>query len=421
MERRDFVKLAAASGLFVAQPGAFISQTRASTEDEYDGPFWITVHAAGGWDPTSFCDPKGRVDELHENPLNMYFVDDIVQVGNLNVAPVEGPQEFFEKYYQDLMVINGLDMATNGHDSGTRNAWSGKLQEGFPSFPALVAGIRAPTMPLSYVSNGGYDYTAGLVAPTRIGNINAITKLAFPNLIDPSNVESTFHTAATYERINQLRLERLTQYRQTQKLPRIQHALGMLHTARTGGNELKLLTEVLPDELDNSGNALKQQAQLAIASYKAGIAVSANLRIGGFDTHGNHDTNQFAALKRYFEGVDYLIEEAERQGVSDKIVILMGSDFGRTPGYNAGNGKDHWSVTSWVLYGQGIPGNKLVGTTDAQHRPIAVDPNTLEPLEEGDRITPAHVHKSLRKLADVHTHEYSAMYPLGVNEMPLFD
>ena len=178
---------------------------------------------------------------------------------------------------------------------------------------------------------------------------------------------------------------------------------------------------MLPDELDNSGNALKQQAQLAIASYKAGIAVSANLRIGGFDTHGNHDMNQFAALKRYFEGVDYLIEEAERQGVSDKIVILMGSDFGRTPGYNAGNGKDHWSVTSWVLYGQGIPGNKLVGTTDAQHRPIAVDPNTLEPLEEGDRITPAHVHKSLRKLADVHTHEYSAMYPLGVNEMPLFD
>jgi hypothetical protein len=350
----------------------------------------------------------------------MYFVDDIVQAGNLTVAPVEGPQEFFQKYHQDLMVINGLDMATNGHDSGTRNAWSGNLQEGFPSFPALVAGIQAPMKPLAYVSNGGYDYTAGLVAPTRIGNIGAITKLAFPNSIDPTNNESTYHTQATYDRIQQLRNERLAQYRQTQGLPKLQHALGMLHTARTGGNELKLLTEVLPTALDNSGNALKQQAQLAIAAYKAGIAVSANLRIGGFDTHGNHDMNQFAALKRYFEGVDYLIEEAGRQGVADKVVILMGSDFGRTPGYNSGNGKDHWSITSWVLYGQGIPGNTVVGSTDAQHRPIAMDPVTFTPLESGDRVTPAHVHKSLRKLAGIHEHQYSALYPLGVKEMPLF-
>ncbi len=35
-----------------------------------------------------------------------------------------------------------------------------------------------------------------------------------------------------------------------------------------------------------------QQAQLAVAAFKSGLAASANLNLGGFDTHSNHDRDQ---------------------------------------------------------------------------------------------------------------------------------
>jgi len=376
IERRDFLKLCSLSSMALMAPWA-VPLARAGEGDGYDGPLWINVHAGGGWDPTSLCDPKGRANEDAEAPVNLYFTDEIGTAGNLSYAPVPGHQAFFEKYASQLLVINGIDTATNGHDSGTRNTWSGKLSEGYPSFSALVAGVLEPTRPLSFLSNGGYDATAGLVAPTRVGNPGALTKLAYPNRINPDYSDDQYHRTSTAERIAQARAARLDRQRAAARLPRVAESMGMLYNARIGENNLKLLTEVLPDTLDNGNNPLKRQAQLAVAAYKAKLAVSANLSIGGFDTHSNHDVSQFARLQLLLEGIDFLVQEAEAQGVADKLVVVVGSDFGRTPYYNEGNGKDHWSITSMMLMGPGIAGNRVVGATDELFKPKTVDAATL--------------------------------------------
>ena len=73
MDRRDFMKLCGAAGLAVMAPGGGAFAQDAPTDDR----FWVFVHATGGWDPTSLCDPKGRANEEEENPMNMYFKDDI--------------------------------------------------------------------------------------------------------------------------------------------------------------------------------------------------------------------------------------------------------------------------------------------------------------------------------------------------------
>jgi hypothetical protein len=424
MDRRQFLKLAACSGMAVAGPLGYLPMARASEIDPYTGAFWVTVHASGGWDPTSLCDPKGRMNEEDETPVNMFFVDDIGQIGNLRYAPVAGNQAFFEKYYSQLLVINGVDTSTNGHDSGTRHIWSGDLREGYPALPALIAGGFAPQKPMAFVTSGGYDFTANLVAPTRVGDTRTLTKLAYPNQIDvakPVDIANSYHSAATMERIQLAQQARLEKQIATQNLPRLRHSLNMLHTARVGGNELKLLTDVLPETLDNTNNPLKRQAQVAIAAYKAGIAISANLVVGGFDTHGNHDANHFPRLQLFTEGVDFLMEEAARQGVADKIVVVMGSDFGRTPGYNSGNGKDHWSITSMMMMGQGIEGNRVVGSTDDYHHPFTVDPLTLADSVDGIRITPPHIHKALRNLAGVDTMDVAKQFPISEELMPFFD
>jgi uncharacterized protein (DUF1501 family) len=425
LDRRDFLKLASLAGLSVAAPVPFTSKAHAQESILYDGLFFINIHAGGGWDPTSLCDPKGMLNEEEENPMNASFMQaDIMEAGNIRYAPLPGFQTFFDKYYQELLVINGLDTSTNGHDSGTRNVWSGKLSEGTPSFSALVAAAKARVAPMAFLSNGGYDYTGGLVAPTRSGNTNALARIAFPNRPDTNNNERLYHTEETAQRIAATQQARLEAMRESSKLPARKAAMNTLYNARVGENEVRRLTDFLPQQLDNSGNPIIRQAQLALASYKAGLSVSVNITRGGFDTHGNHDQQHIPRLLDILNGIDFIMEEAERLEIRDKVVIAVGSDFGRTPRYNGTNGKDHWSITSMMFLGAGITGNRVIGGSTHEHVPYRVDPSSLETLDvdgPGIRVTPEHVHRSLRRLADIHEHEFSLMNPLnGADDIPLF-
>lgn len=395
MDRRDFVKLAGLAGLSVVTPTGAWAQS-----SEPGGPYWLFVHAGGGWDPTSLCDPKGAASAEEENPMNHYLAGDIGEVGNIRYAPVAWNREFFEKNYRRTLVLNGVDTQTNSHDAGTRHTWSGKLGEGYPSLAALIAGLQARERPMSFISNGGYDNSGGLVAPTRTGNIGAISRIAHPNAIDGNAEGPKFHTDATAERIASALDRRRAHLKRSFDLPKAHSGISQLFSARVGRNEVKRLSEFLPAEFHPG--QIQRQAQVAMAAFKAGIGKSANLTIGGFDTHGNHDDAHFPRMAALMEGVSFAWEEAERQGVADELVVMVSSDFGRTPGYNDGNGKDHWSITSVLLMGKGVPGNKVVGVTDESHRPVPLDPNTLKPAadpEKGIRIQPKHIHRALRRLA----------------------
>ncbi len=197
--------------------------------------------------------------------------------------------------------------------------------------------------------------------------------------------------------------------------------MSLLYTARASDNELSRLTDFLPDDLDNSGNPLRRQAQIAIAAFKAGLSVSANLDLGGFDTHGNHDESHIPRLEQLLDGVDFLMEEAERQNIRDDLIVAVGSDFGRTPGYNDNNGKDHWSITSMMFMGAGINGNRVIGSSDDGHRPYEIDPDTLETADNGGiRINPVHIHQAMRDLAGISEHELAVQFPLGAERLDLF-
>ena len=54
MQRRRFLQAAAAAGLALTAPSIV---SRASAGEPFAGPFWILVHASGGWDPTLMFDP----------------------------------------------------------------------------------------------------------------------------------------------------------------------------------------------------------------------------------------------------------------------------------------------------------------------------------------------------------------------------
>ena len=434
MDRRSFLKIAAMSGLAVAAP--FGARRVLAEPEPYEGPYFVLVNASGGWDPVYLCDPK------QQGPLNRLY-SAAATAGNIPYAPIgldaaalgldpaalpylRANAQFFEKYAGQLLVLNGVDMATNNHDAGTRATWSGRLPEGFPSFGALVAAARAPESSLAYVSAGGYDATQGLVPLTRMTSIDAIKRIAYPNTADPNNPESeTFHSASTMDRIRKAQDERLQARLAAAGLPRARASMNELFLARGGDALLRQL--VLPDTpVQLPGyqlydlQQLQQQAQLAVAAFKAKMAVAANLNLGGFDTHGNHDTDQVRQLAKLLAGVDFLMTEIDNAGLAGQVTVIIGSDFARGPGYNGDNqyaGKDHWPVTSVMMMGKGIAGNRVVGATDDEQFAVPVDPGSLA-AGSGVTLKPETIHLALRKLAGVDASEVVAGFPLAGDDLP---
>lgn len=422
MDRRDFLKIASATGLSVVSPVVYgergLKEPTGRSSAPYEGTLFLFVNASGGWDPTSLCDPKGAAYEGDPERMNNYLTDDIMQAGEIRYAPVAGNQAFFDKYYDRTMVVNGIDMRTNGHDAGNRHMWSGRLSEGYPSMAAYFAAHYGIEQPLAFLSFGAYSETAGLVARTRSGNIGALQRLAYPARQNPEDENSVFHSERTQELILKAQRDREVAVLARQGLPRIRQSMSTLFTSRAGSNELKRLTEYLPDEF--SDNPIGEQAQLAIAAFRAGVCVSANLSIGGFDTHGNHDDNHFPRLQQITEGLDVLWTEAEAQGVADRVIVAVGSDFGRTPGYNEGNGKDHWPISSMMFMGAGVPGNRVVGASTERHQARSVNLSTLALDDAGEHIEPGNICQALRKLGGVDNTEIAAAFPIENAPIPLF-
>ena len=394
----------------------------------YRGKLFVFVQADGGWDPTSLCDPKTNV--AGEPVINHWAENnEIQQAGNIRYAPFGNNRAFFEKYYRRMLVVNGVDAQTNSHSAGIVHNWSGRVSEGYPTTTALLAAHNGAGLSMPYLSFGGFSATAGLTVFTRLNNPDEISVAAKPESIlgDSDWTDLARYRAARQERLasGPNLMPRAARNRELY--------LGAIQPEATEG--LRAFSDMLPgrDELQpvetvQTGGAghrsnLKRQAQLTVLAFKAGVAVSADLYQGGFDTHDDHDLAQGSLLANLTDSVDYLWDYAELHGVADRMVVVMGSDFGRTNKYNADAGKDHWPIGSFIVMEKNRSWtNRVIGETDELHFARKVDPRTLQRDDAaGTLIYPRHFHKALRQYLGIGNSVESRLFPFSNAEtMPFF-
>ena len=394
MRRRTLLK-----GVLAAAAGTAGFRLPLVDAAAYRGKLFVFVQADGGWDPTSFCDPKSNT--AGEPVINHWAEsDDVRQSGNISYAPFARNVAFFQKYFRHMLVINGVDAQTNSHTVGIVHNWSGRNSEGYPTLSALLAAHYAPALPIPYLSFGGFSATSGITRFTRIDNAGLLHDIANPRI----NMFSDADWAAL-EAYRSATAQRLAA--QPNLLPGDERHLAFYQSSfATEG--LKAYSDAIPPENEleeeergpnDFGSTLRQQAQLTVLAFKTGVAVSADLWLGGFDTHANHDADHEWLLGNLTDGVDYLWEYAETHGVAERMVVVMGSDFGRTNFYNAGNGKDHWPIGSYIVMEKNQRWtNRVVGETNELHFAYRIDSRTLRRVETGGTILyPKHIHKALRR------------------------
>lgn len=393
----------------------------ASAAGAYTGPFYVTIAAIGGWDVTSFCDPKLNIGG--ERTINTWASSNgIAKSGNISYAPVADNKAFFERFYRDMLVINGIDTKTNSHDDGVRHTWSGRMGFGYPSFGAIASAATDPNLPLSLVHASGYSETAGITRFSRLQNPDVIR-----NLVTESTVLVGTTTYGLIEQdelalINQAQAARVSRLAANPSLlPRQEKNLNNLYLANATRGQLEAFGKLLPNQFNTDRDY--RAAELGLLAYQAGLCVSCQLGIGGFDTHQNHDTDHSSMLSKLTKLVGFIYDKAVQGGFADRLVVALSSDFGRRPFYNAGGGKDHWPIGSAILIKQGANwGNRVVGATDGLHNALKINPTSLkvDSSTSGVILEPKHLQQALRQLGGFDKSSIASKFPLNAENVDFF-
>jgi len=439
MKRRDFIRMTATAGGMLVCGGVKMAMAQQS-----GGPNWLLIEANGGWDPTSFCDPKGSGLGVNGD-INNYDQGDIGQVGNIRFAPppysfendaaMFRNSDFFNAHYQRMVVVNGIDYGTNSHTVGKTASWTGTRSLNYPSIGPLIASETAADLSLPFVSNSSRESsrTNGIVPRTPIGggDLNAIREIAFPNRTNVFQ-SNQYHSNTARGMIDTAAAARRQRQIAEQRLLRLKNAMSMHDAARN--RDVASLRDFVtalgatssPNSYVNgrsSARNLFNQAQTAFAAFEAGAAGTAQISLGGFDTHDDHDARHYPRLMDYLAAVDNIITDAVSRGIADNLIIVMGSDFARTNKYNADNGKDHWSHTSMMVWAppQFINGNRVVGATDDLQVSRRLNPTTLNPDNGGIKLTPEYIHQALRNVAGIdQSPAVTNNFPFSQPVLPIF-
>jgi hypothetical protein len=136
------------------------------------------------------------------------------------------------------------------------------------------------------------------------------------------------------------------------------------------------------------------------------VAYHLNFKNGtGWDTHRQGQANQHLLIRDLDQSLSALVRDLEMRGQLDETLVVVATEFGRPPEFDAQGGRGHQSSAfSVAMFGGGLNTGQVIGTTDDLghlpiDRPVSVPDfhatilNTLgispnKELYDGDRPIP---------------------------------
>lgn len=87
----------------------------------------------------------------------------------------------------------------------------------------------------------------------------------------------------------------------------------------------------------------------------------------GWDTHGDNFNGHLSLVSKFDRAFAALVEDLAGRSMLDNVLVIVLSEFGRTPRINGHLGRDHWpEAWSLAMAGCGLKRGGVVGRTNAQ-------------------------------------------------------
>jgi uncharacterized protein (DUF1501 family) len=127
-------------------------------------------------------------------------------------------------------------------------------------------------------------------------------------------------------------------------------------------------------------NSAGQRMLMARRLVESGVRF-VTLTYGGWDMHNSIRRGIERQMPAFDQAFATLISDLDQRGLLDTTLIMVSSEFGRTPKINSTAGRDHWpKVFSVVLAGGGIKRGFIYGKSDPTASEPDEDALTVEDL-----------------------------------------
>ncbi len=374
LDRRNFLTVGAAGfGLNLVDYLA-IRQAQGA-ENAYETPpvvaeSVIHIYLPGGLSAQESFDPKPFA------PLEYR--------GELKAIATKIPGESFSELLPKtadiadrLTVIRSLTHGEAAHERGEHNMYTGYRPSPallFPSMGSVVSHEFGPRndlppyvcVPTASTIHAGPGYLSSSYAPFSLGDDPAragfkVRDLSLPGGVDQVRFERRL---AALEAVNEHFAKRTTADNVGAMSTFYERAFDLIGSpkAREAFN-----IEAEPAELrDRYGRHEAGQRMLAARRLVEAGARFVTLTYGGWDHHVNIQAGVRAQLPVFDQAFAALIGDLDERGLLAKTLVLVSTEFGRTPKVNGTAGRDHWSkVFSVVMAGGGVKRGAVIGSSGA--------------------------------------------------------
>ena len=97
-----------------------------------------------------------------------------------------------------------------------------------------------------------------------------------------------------------------------------------------------------------------------------------SLTYGGWDMHANITAGMRGSMPAFDQAFAALIRDLDRTGLLDETLVMVSTEFGRTPKINGTAGRDHWPKVFSVVAGRRRHASE--GRSTARRTPTASEP-----------------------------------------------
>jgi len=276
-----------------------------------------------------------------------------------------------------MTVCRSMTHGEAAHERGTHNMFTGyrpspALQ--FPSIGSVIShefGARKnlppyvciPGMPNVYAGSG---YLSSAFAPFSLGSDPAdggfkVRDLDLYGGID----ESRFSTRRTALDAVNAYFQKKEQSDKIKAMDSFYDSAFSLISSPEAKLAFDISKETDPIRDEYGRNTAGARMLLARRLVEAGVRL-VNLTYGGWDMHDNIVAGFRNQMPAFDQAFSRLILDLEQRGLLDSTLVMLSSEFGRTPKINGTAGRDHWpKVFSVVLAGGGIKKGYVHGTSNA--------------------------------------------------------
>jgi len=292
-----------------------------------------------------------------------------------------------------ITVVRSMTHGEAAHERGTHNMFTGYRPSpalSYPSFGSIVShefGVRnnlppyvcIPSMPNPYAASGYLSSAYGPFSlgsdPGTKGNFT-VRDLSMAGGIDDKRFDRRKSMLATVDD-HFKNLEKSDDLDAMDSFYQKAYAMISSKDAREAFN-MNAETQATKDAygVNSAGGRMLMARRLV----EAGVRF-VSLTYGGWDHHANIGKSFQTQMPAFDQAFAALINDLEQRKLLDSTLVMVSSEFGRTPKVNKDAGRDHWPrVFSIVLAGGGVKRGLIYGTSDSTGGEPNSDPLGIEDL-----------------------------------------